>query len=167
MPRLDASKAEVLVFTFKEGLLSAVAHDLKLKVTRFTLDEEGERLTGEFDTSSIKVVSAMKDGAEHPGSLNDSMKADIEKNLLHDVLDARRHGTARFETTKLSPTAVEGRLTLQGVTKTLTGTRKDEGGKRVAEFPLDQRDFGIKPFSAMLGTLKIKPEIVVRVSLTS
>lgn len=27
---------------------------------------------------------------------------------------------------------------------------------------LDQRDFGIKPFSAMLGTLKIKPTVVVR-----
>jgi hypothetical protein len=34
----------------------------------------------------------------------------------------------------------------------------------VAEFRIDQRDFGIKPYSAMLGTLKIKPEVVVRVS---
>jgi polyisoprenoid-binding protein YceI len=167
MARIDASKVKVLVFTYKEGLLSAVAHDLELEVKRCAIDEEADRITGEFEASSVKVVTAMKDGAPQPGSLSDSMKADIEKNMLGDVLDVRRHPTVRFESTKVSPTAVEGRLTLHGVTKTVTGTRKDADGARVAEFRLDQRDFGIKPFSAMLGTLKIKPEVLVRVSITS
>ena len=165
MARLDSTKADVVVLTFKEGLLSAVAHDLKLQVGRFTIDAEGERFVGEFDTASVRVVDAMKDGREHPGALSASMKADIEKNIVHDVLDTRKHPTARFETTTVTADRVEGRLTLQGITKDVRGTRRDAGGQRIAEFRFDQRDFGIKPYSAMLGTLKIKPEVVVRVSV--
>lgn len=48
MPRLDASSADCFVFTYKEGLLSAVAHDLKLRVTRFTIDTEGDAVRAEF-----------------------------------------------------------------------------------------------------------------------
>ncbi len=165
MARLDSTKAEVVVLTFKEGLLSAVAHDLKLQVGRFTIDAEGERFVGEFDTASVRVVDAMKDGREHSGALSASMKADIEKNIVHDVLDSRKHPTARFETTTVTADRVEGRLTIHGVTKDVRGTRRDAGGQRIAEFRFDQRDFGIKPYSAMLGTLKIKPEVLVRVSV--
>ena len=35
MKRHDADSAEVRIFTYKEGLLSAVAHDLQLEVKRF------------------------------------------------------------------------------------------------------------------------------------
>jgi hypothetical protein len=41
-------------------------------------------------------------------------------------------------------------------------------GKRTgttAEFSFDQRDFGLKPYSAMLGTLKVKPVVRVKVTL--
>lgn len=165
MPRLDSSKAEVLVFTFKEGLLSAVAHDLKLQLTRFTLDHEGERYVAEFEAGSIRVLTAMKDGRDDPGTLSGSAKVDIEKNTLGDVLDVRKHPTARFESVRVTDASMEGRLTLHGVTKTLTGSLQKAAGVTTAEFRFDQRDFGIKPFSAMLGTLKIKPEVLVRVSL--
>lgn len=165
MSRLDSSKAEVLVFTFKEGLLSAVAHDLKLQLTRFSLEHEAERYVAEFEAGSIRVVTAVKEGRDDPSTLSASAKADIEKNTLADVLDVRRHPTARFESVRLTDTQMEGRLTLHGVTKTLTGSVRKSAGTTTAEFRFDQRDFGIKPFSAMLGTLKIKPEVLVRVSL--
>jgi hypothetical protein len=35
----------------------------------------------------------------------------------------------------------------------------------VAEIKLHQPDFGIKPFTAALGALKVKPDVVVRVSV--
>lgn len=167
MAHLDPSSAEVLVFTFKEGLLSAVAHDLKLRVTKFGVDVDGDRVTAEFDPTSLRVVNAMKDGKDDPGALPGFAHAEIEKNIVNDVLEPKRHPAIRFETTAITDAQVTGRLTLHGQTKSLTGTRRDEGGRKVAEFRFDQRDFGIKPFSAMLGTLKIKPEIVVRVSLSA
>ena len=35
----------------------------------------------------------------------------------------------------------------------------------VAEITLKQPDFGIKPFRTALGTLKVKPEVIVRVEV--
>lgn len=164
MAHFDSSSAEVLVFTFKEGLLSAVAHDLKLRVAKFSLDVDGDAVNAEFDPSSLKVVNAMKDGQDNPGGLPAFALGEIEKNIVNDVLEPKRHPVIRFESTAVTDAQVKGRLTLHGQTRDVVGARKDEGGKKVAEFRLDQRDFGIKPFSAMLGTLKIKPEVVVRVA---
>ncbi len=162
MPVIDPSKAEVLVFTFKEGLLSAVAHDLKLRVTRFRLDVDGEAVKADFELSSLVVVTAMKAGRDDPHALSATSRAEIERNMAKDVLEIRRFPVARFETTQVTPTAVEGRLTLHGVTRALRGTRAPS---TVAEFRFDQRDFGIKPYSALLGTLKLQPQVLVRVTL--
>ena len=34
MPKYDENQAECLIYTFKDGLLSKVAHDLKIKVVK-------------------------------------------------------------------------------------------------------------------------------------
>lgn len=162
MPRYDASQAEVLVFTFKEGLLSAMAHDLKLRATVLELDATDTQVTVKVDASSLRVVSPMKDGAEHAGALPKALYGEIEKNAAADVLDAKRHPTITFESTAITDTQVTGKLTLHGVTRELSGKRT---AKNAASFTFDQRDFGIKPYSAMLGTLKVKPEVVVKVTL--
>lgn len=161
MARYDASNAKVFVFTFKDGLLSAMAHDLKLELTRFTIDLTDDSARGEFDTSSIKVVSPMKDGAEHPSLLPTALYGEIEKNARNDVLNAKKYTQVPFESTALSATEVIGRLTLAGTLRTVRGARTGDS----VEFRLDVRDFGIKPFTAMLGTLKVKPEVVVKVEL--
>jgi hypothetical protein len=35
----------------------------------------------------------------------------------------------------------------------------------VGEFRVNQGDFGLRPFTAMLGTMRLKPEVLVVVSL--
>jgi polyisoprenoid-binding protein YceI len=162
MPVIETSKAEVLVFTFKEGVFSAVAHDLKLRATRFRVDVDGETVKADFELSSLVVVSAMKAGRDDPHALSATSRAQIERNMMKDVLETRRFPIARFESTQVTPEAVEGRLTLHGVTRALRGTRSLP---TVAEFRFDQRDFGIKPYSALLGTLKLQPQVLVRVTL--
>ena len=166
MVRLDASAAQVLVSSFKEGLLSAVAHDLRLRVERFSLDvEPGTSVKGTFDARSLVVETAMKDGVPAPAALPAFAHAEIVKNLQQDVLQVGRYPEIRFESTALDARQVRGRLTLCGVTREVVGTRRQEAGRAVASFDFDQRDFGIKPFSAMLGTLKVKPRVRVEVSL--
>ncbi len=163
MARYDSSSAEILVFTFKEGLLSAVAHDLKLKATRFTLEVEGDSAKLEVEAASLRVVSAMKDGVELPSAIAPSKFAEIEKNAFGEVLETKRYPLIQFVTTKVTDTEVVGQLTLHGQTRELRGRRSGQS----AEFRVDQRDFGMKPFSAMLGALKVKPELTVKVTLSS
>jgi polyisoprenoid-binding protein YceI len=171
MPRFDARDADCRVFTYKEGLLSAVAHDLELIVRAFEVEvaDDGSRLSATFDPRSIAVVDAVVDGRRSPGSLSDKDKHKIQSNIVSDVIPVKRHPRVRFESTDIRQTdggwTVRGRLELAGTSRELTVQARREDGKAVAEVVLHQPDFGIKPYSAMLGALKIKPDVrvVVRV----
>jgi hypothetical protein len=171
VPRFDASSAECLVLTFKEGLLSAVAHDLQIRVTRFSIevDDTSRALTARFEASSLKVLGAVHDGVLREGTLSDADKRKIEQNIADDVLAIRSHPEIRFTSSEVVPEGdgfrVRGELALHGRTRAIAFSVQKKGDRLVAEVPLHQPDFGIKPFSAMLGTLKIKPDVVVRCSV--
>jgi polyisoprenoid-binding protein YceI len=170
MATFDATSASCFVFTFKEGLLSPVAHDLKLRVGRFEVTvTEAVSIQAQFDASSLRVVAAIKDGREDPGALSRKDIADIESNIATDVLHPMRYPHVRFVSSQVQPVhagyEVRGSITIRDRSRTLTVLARREGSRLVAETSLLQPDFGIKPFSAMFGALRIKPEIRVRLEL--
>lgn len=83
------------------------------------------------------------------------------------MLAARRFPTIEFRSTRVvrdgERARIEGQLTLHGVTRPLVADALADASDWRAELRLDQRDFGIKPFSAMLGTLRVRPEVLVRI----
>jgi len=165
MARYDASKAECLVYTFKEGILSKIAHDLKIRVGRFEVDVADDAVSAVFHADSLEVVCVRKDGADASGTLNRIERGTIEGNIRKDVLRTKKHPEIRFQSTKVTKhddhAEVEGELTLHGVTRKLATKVVREGDHWLARVRLHQPDYKIKPYSAMLGTLKIKPEIEV------
>jgi polyisoprenoid-binding protein YceI len=171
MPTHDASSATCHVFTFKEGVLSAVAHDLRIRVERFTImiDEASGSIEARFFADSLRVDTAMKDGREAFDSLRDGQKRDIEANIVGDVLHARKHPEIVFRSTRVDGEGderrIEGTLALHGTQRPLQAVARRKAGRWVAEVELHQPDFGIKPFTAMLGTLKVRPTVRVRVSV--
>jgi polyisoprenoid-binding protein YceI len=170
MPKYDESQAECLVFTFKEGLLSKVAHDLKLRVTHFSADVTPDSVRAEFDLHSLRVVEAMKDGSENPGALSDADKAKIAAQISSEVLHAAQHPTAVFSSRSVTPRAdggysIAGELSLHGVTQAIRAETRLEGGRQLASIELHQPAYGITPFKAMMGTLKVKPDVLVRLSI--
>ena len=91
MPRYDQHSAECLVFAYKEGLLAPVAHDLKLRVGRFSLSiTEGSEISGTFDPTSLEVVCAMENGLDKPKSLSKRDCGQIQKNIIRDVLQVKK-----------------------------------------------------------------------------
>jgi hypothetical protein len=54
-------------------------------------------------------------------------------------------------------------LTLNNITRPVSTLARRVDGHYRAELRIHQPAFGIKPYSAMLGTLKIKPDVVVRI----
>jgi len=162
MPTYDASNAECRVFTYKEGLLSAVAHDLEIDVARFEVQvADDASITASFDPTSLRVVDPIVGGRRSPDALGAKDRAKIEANIRSTVLHPERHPTIRFESTEVTETSIRGRLELHGRSRPITLRRSGDE----AEVTLDQADFGIKPFTAMLGTMKIKPEVRVRLRL--
>lgn len=172
MGSFGPDKARCHVFTFKEGLLSPVAHDLKIAVARFdvAVDSEAGTVRATFDARSLSVVAAMKDGREDRSALSEKDKAKIAKNIAGDVLSTSRHPEIRFEGAVVGDAGadrfeVRGKLTLAGRTREVTAPVVREGGRLVARARLHQPDFGIKPYSAMLGTLKVQADVEVEVSV--
>lgn len=157
----DASTAECLVYSFREGLLSAVGHDLCLRVERFAVEVTGDAqapaILGRFDAASLRVTGDVSAG--------DARK--IEGNAADDVLAARKFPTIEFRSTRVTRDGerarIEGTLTLHGATRPIAVDAVADAGDWRAEVRLDQRDFGIKPFSAMLGTLRVRPDVLVKI----
>ena len=171
MPTIDESTGEVRIFTFKEGLLSAIAHDLELAVERFTLtwDEAHTTITATFDAKSVHVLHPVAHGRAAPGTLSPRDLAKIESNIESDVLRSRAYPEVRFESSSIVKQGegfvVRGALTLASRTNEIRADVRREGARWVAEVVIDQPRWGITPYSAMMGTLKIKPEVRVRVSV--
>ena len=169
MPTYTAANAECLVFTYKEGLLSAVAHDLKIKVTDFeiVIDEASDSISGTFNATSLRVINAMSNGADTTGTPSDGDKKKIEQNIVNDVLHSAKFPTITFESEayreKGEGYQVKGTLSLHGQQKSIIVDVADTGSHYVAEATLHQPDFGIKPYSAMMGTLKIKADLKIQV----
>lgn len=163
MPTYDQSSAECRVFTYKDGLLSAVAHDLEIDVTKFEveLSEDGTEVTATFDPRSLRVLDAVVDGRRSPGTLSDRDKRKIESNIVDDVLHAKKHPQIRFTSSDVHEREIAGQLELHGATRSVRLTRDVD----TAMTRLHQPDFGIKPYTAMLGALKIKPDVEVRLTI--
>lgn len=171
--RFDATTAECRVLTFKEGLLSAVAHDLEIAVDAFTIvvDEATWRLEATFDATSLRVVGAVRNGVVDPNELSEKDKQTIAGNVARDVLDSARHPTIRFTseraTARADELAMDGTLELHGKTRALNVVARRAADGWRAETRLHQPDFGIRPYSAMLGTLRVQADVVVRVHVRS
>lgn len=171
MPDFDPNSAECFVYTFKDGLLSSVAHDLKIKVTRFSLKADGSGVEGRWDARSLVVDAVMREGREAQGVLGQRDMDKIAKTIREDVLTSDRYPEIVFKSERVTvaegrdKATIQGTLTLAGRSKPLTVEARRDGARWIAEVVLHQPDFGVKPYSAMLGTLKIKPDVRVRVSL--
>lgn len=172
MPHYDASRAEVLVHTAREGVLSPVGHDLELVATALELDidEAAGTVDARIDARAIKLRGAIVDGQVQAGRVSVGDSRTIEEHLRDDVLLVARHPEIRFtgKIARETPTGghvVEGTLTLRGVSKPLVITTARDGDFETAEVALEQPDFGIKPFRAMLGALRVRSRVVVKLRI--
>jgi len=175
---LNASSGKLCVYTFKEGFLSAVAHDLLIDVTNFTMklnvpdaSVHSASVEAEILANSLKVVCAMKDGQRNNDALKEKDKADIEEATFKDVLHPSKYPTINFRSTNIQEKDgtyhVKGELTLHGVTRPIEFDAKTTTGKDLkGRVTLPQKDFGIKPYKALLGTLKVKNEVDIAFDLS-
>ncbi|MBV9161473.1 MAG: YceI family protein [Pseudonocardiales bacterium] len=159
MPTFDAAAVDCRVSVFREGLLTSFGHDVTLQVTNLSLDVgDDDQITAEFDPGSLRVTT----------DILASDRQDIEKNA-EKVLEPQKYPKIQFRSMSVvrdgDRARIEGDLTLHGATSPISVEARDDGARWNATIFLDQRKFGIKPFSAMLGALKVKPEVEVNISV--
>lgn len=172
MVQLDASSVVCLVFTEAEGALSGFGHDLALRVTRFSIDvdEASGRIEARFDAGSLVVEGVVENGRLLKDKPNDKDRADIQRTARRDVLDSQRFPEVRFAggyQRHDDSVSFEGELTLHGRTRALSGRSKRDGDMQTIEVQLHQPDFGIAPYRALLGALKVRPKVRVTLAFPS
>ena len=172
MPHYDATRAEVLVHTSREGVLSPVGHDLELAATTLTLDvdEATGAVEVRIDARALRLRGALVDGQVQAGRISAGDARTIEAHTWDGVLAVTRFPEVRFsgKIARESPDGghlVEGTLTLHGVSRPLAFTTVRAGDFETADVPLEQTDFGIKPFRAMLGALRVRSRVVVKLRI--
>lgn len=169
--QFDATSAECVIFVVKEGILSTVAHDLKVQVEEFevAIDEPTQAVAAIFNADSLRVLCAMNDGEEEPDRLSEEQKTQIELNIRLDVLKSREYPDIVFVSDATTATdqghVIKGQLSILGTSQTITFPVRKTDGCYVAEAKVHQPDFGIEPYSAMMGAIRVRPSVTVRVSI--
>lgn len=160
----------IRVFTYKEGLLSRLAHDLRLTLGCFDLDLNEGNLRGRFELDSLRVDGAVVAGRVVDAMLSSGDRARIEANMREDVLGTVHHPRAQLGA-KLQEGAhgqvrLSGTLELAGRGAPLVGELA-LGERITGRFELHPSRWGIKPFRAFGGALKLQDRVVVEVDLAT
>lgn len=169
MTTFSPPDATCRVRVFKAGVLSAVGHDLELDVTRFSVTVGSDHIEGAFDGTSMAVRGALVDGRLDAHGLKDKDRRDILDNVRKAVFRSHRADGIRFESDELERTddGVEGSGTLfiPPHRHELDFTLEIDGGRARGVIRLHQPDWGISPFKAPLGVLKVQPGVEVHLDL--
>ncbi|HEV7174457.1 MAG TPA: YceI family protein, partial [Solirubrobacteraceae bacterium] len=153
------------VHTRKGGAAAKAGHDLVIEVTSW----EGTLNLGDQTTIMLRADARsmrVREGSGGMTSLGDDDKANIEQTIDDEVLK----GTPiEFRSTacELSPEGdrmrVSGELELAGRRAPVTFELSLNGGRVNGSATVRQTDFGMKPYSALFGTLKVLDEVQVAV----
>jgi polyisoprenoid-binding protein YceI len=180
---VDPARSELAVQLFKAGIAAALAHDHIIRAAKFTgeISYDPERIS----TGSIRIEAradslkadepAIRKKYGLPGSLRDADRRRIQSTMESSrQMDVASYPAMSFQATRAEKQSegryfVTGDLMLHGTTRSvtfpITVTRKDENVRGRASFAFKQSDFGIEPYGAFLGTVRIKDEALLHVDL--
>jgi hypothetical protein len=164
---LEEKLTGLFVETFREGMLSALGHDLRLAAERFELRVAEGELTGSVELATLHVLGCIRRGRLDRSAPSPSERVEIEQRM-RDILDVAKHPRASMRGTVRSDGSgwlVDGTLELRGRQGPFSAriTRSDdllEGSLELAP-----SRFGIAPFKALGGALRIADRVVVRARL--
>jgi polyisoprenoid-binding protein YceI len=165
---LNSDHGTLTVRTKRGGAAAKAGHDLLIEVAswegtlRLAEDPAASSITLTADAGSMRVL----EGTGGMTKLGDDDKDGIKQTIDEDIL---KGCTVAFESSAVRVGAgggfdVDGELELLGrrapVSFALT---IDDGGHLTGSATVTQTNHGIKPYSALFGTLKVADEVEVAV----
>lgn len=162
------AEGELRVNVFREGAAARMGHDLVFQVRNWSAtvivdpsDLSRSSLQATAEVGSFSVLIAI--GGAKP--LNRGDRADIKRNI-EQILDTRRFPTIDFRSTSVSMVdetraTLSGELTIAGTTRPVDVALALTGGRAKATLTVVQSQWGIKPFKALMGALKVRDAVEV------
>ena len=159
-------RATAHVYTFKEGFLARLAHDLRLTVGKFEIHLERSKLRASFAADSLRVDGVARPAGVDAGALSADDKADIEDTIRRVLLQSAAHPQIEVHGT-LTPVgegfAADVEVRLRGVTQRLRVPIEIEPDRTVARVELAPSHFGIAPYKALAGAIRLQDRVVVSI----
>jgi polyisoprenoid-binding protein YceI len=170
--QIGPSNGRLLMRTYRRGIAQSVGHDLVIEMTGWSGDlTVAEDLAASTVSATIEMGSmTVLEGTGGVKPLTDKDKEDIVQEARKH-LNTGKNPEATFVSTTVTDSgdsvSVAGTFTLRGTSGPVTLALTDAGGGAYkATTTIAQSTFGVKPFSAFLGALKLKDEIELEIEFT-
>lgn len=166
--RLGPDNATLSVHTGRAGAAAKAGHDLLIHVTSWeaTLELVEDPAKTSIELTADPTSLRVREGTGGMQALGDDDVANIHQTIDDEVLERQ---DIRFRSTRAqgapdgSAISVEGDLTLVGKTQPITfDLAIGDDGTLSATALVTQTTWGMKPYSALFGALKVKDEVEVR-----
>jgi hypothetical protein len=159
--KIGPSNGSLKIKTGKEGAAAKMGHDLVLTVNSWEATVEGgdsPSISLTADPNSVEVV----EGSGGAKPLSDKDKGEIKKSITKKVLGSSQ---ITFKSSAVedngSQLVAKGDLSIAGGNSSVSVPLNVNGGSVSGSVTLNQDDFGIKQFSAMMGALKVAKQVEV------
>jgi YceI-like domain len=149
------------VRTSRTGAVAKAGHDLHIHVTEWsaTLDTDAPSLTLDADATSLRV----REGSGGMKPLDEDDLENIETTIDDEVLLRR---DISFRSTRIDATdgglRVQGDLTVVGETRPIAFDLA-VGDRITGVAVVKQTEWGMKPYTALFGALKVADEVRVEI----
>ena len=170
---LGPESGTVEVHTFREGVAQKIGHDLIIDVGKWeaTIEVGEDGLPSAVGLDADPGSLQVREGLHGVKPLTDKDRAEIRKDIDKKVLEGKpvrfRSSAVEVRDGRLN---VDGELTMAGVTRPASfDLELTAQGQIAGTLSVTQSEWGIKPYRAFLGALKVRDavEVVVDVRLAS
>jgi len=163
--RLGPDNATLAVHTGRAGAAAKAGHDLVMNVTAW---EGNLHLAEDPAETSVELTADSTSLRVHEGTGGIQELGEDDVANIHQTIDAEvlmRHAI-EFRSTRVSEAPdglrVEGDLTLVGRTEPVAfDLSVADDGRLNATAVITQTDWGMKPYSALFGALKVHEDVKV------
>ena len=148
----------VHVFCYKKGLLSRVAHDIRLSVHPHHFSHVDHVVSARFRPKDMLVDGAIQQNQIQEHLLSAKDKRDIQKNLLNRVLEAQLFPEIALEG-HTSEHGFSGTLTLKGKALPIAFEFETSNESYSGQLEITPSKWGIQPFKALFGAIQLQDRI--------
>jgi polyisoprenoid-binding protein YceI len=170
--KVGPESGRLLVRTGRTGMGRRAGHDLTLEAGRWegTAEVVPADPTASFVTVSVDAGSLeVREGTGGIKPLTGGDRAEIESTIRDKILHTDRHPHITFRSSRVTGTpaefTIEGDLTIRDVTRPVSVRAAVAGDRLRGGVTIAQSEWGIKPYSAFFGALRLADEVEIAFDL--
>ena len=175
---IDPTQSEFVVQLFKAGAGAVLAHDHIVRATTFTGQVQIDLATPASGSITVEVQAAslkadeptMRQKYGLSSQLSEKDRQQIQETMLSkSQLDVEHYPVMKFTSTRIEAQtpgtyAITGKLTIRGITQSVTFPaqveRRDKALQVRGSFRFSQSSFGYEPYSALFGAVRNQDEVL-------